>query len=74
MSASRREFFRLSKCLARELGVGKTAFKIFLLGHPKFSLFNVGKDDIRRSLIYADEVVGKREHSSVVPSIFMMII
>ncbi|KKP95351.1 MAG: hypothetical protein US25_C0071G0001 [Candidatus Moranbacteria bacterium GW2011_GWE1_36_7] len=72
MTTSRREFFRLSKNLARELGVGKMAFRIFLLGHPKFSLFDVNKDDIRRSLKYADEVVGKKEHSSIIPSILMI--
>ncbi|HAR99697.1 MAG TPA: hypothetical protein DEA89_01775 [Candidatus Moranbacteria bacterium] len=72
MTASRREFFRTSKNLARELGVGKTAFRMFLLGYPRLSLANTNNDDIRRSLKYADEVVSKKEHKSVIPYLLMI--
>jgi hypothetical protein len=72
MSADRREIFKVSKQIARELGIGKVAFRLFLLGTPSFTLATVGSEDIRRSLKYADEVVGHKEHTALVPSILML--
>lgn len=71
MSASRREIIRLSKKVASELGVSREVRKMFLLGTPEFSLASMSRDDIWRSLKYADDVINRREHS-LVPSLLIM--
>lgn len=72
MRAHRLEVSKVSKHLAREMGVGGKAFRLFLLGAPAFSLATISNDDIRRSLKYADEAVNHREHSQV-PVLLMIV-
>ncbi|MDD5463868.1 MAG: hypothetical protein PHP62_01865 [Candidatus Moranbacteria bacterium] len=72
MTASRRQFFRTSKSIAREMGVNGKAFRFFLLNCPKSSLNCLNKDEIRRSLKYVNEAMLRKEHTSVVPYLLMI--
>lgn len=71
MSAQRREIFKLAKEEARKLGVGGKILKYFLRGTPEFSLTSPSREDIRRSLKYADDTLNHRERAQV-PSLLMI--
>ncbi|EKE19605.1 MAG: hypothetical protein ACD_8C00133G0004 [uncultured bacterium] len=62
---SDREIFKVSKEIAREMGVGSRTLKLFLLGRPRHSLASLDNDEIRRSLKYVDESIHRKEHAFV---------
>lgn len=57
---SKRQIMRISRKMAKEIGLGKVGWKVFLLGGLNQS---TNEDEIRRSLKYIDEVINKKEHS-----------